>query len=114
MKQDYVPPEYNKTGFNCPHCGAFAHQRWRFRVDATKPPTGGSESSFLHSVSASICERCKEFSIWTDEKLVFPAMCVAPLPASDMPSEAKGDYEEARAIFGQSPRGAAALGSSLY
>jgi len=28
MQHNYTAPEYNKTAFNCPHCGAFAEQKW--------------------------------------------------------------------------------------
>ena len=28
MKMKYVPPSVRETAFNCPHCGAFSHQRW--------------------------------------------------------------------------------------
>jgi hypothetical protein len=41
--------------------------------------------------------------------MVFPAAVIAPLPNNDIPSEIKADYEEARNISSQSPRGAAAL-----
>ena len=28
--QNYVPPEYRKTGFNCPHCHVYSNQRGCF------------------------------------------------------------------------------------
>jgi len=28
MQHNYTAPEFNKTAFNCPHCNAFAAQKW--------------------------------------------------------------------------------------
>lgn len=109
MAQDYVPPKYGKDAFNCPHCGAFAHQQWRLRINACEHSGGSGIVSPLSSISASICDRCHKFALWEDERLFYPQMYVAPLPVADMPGDVKEDYEEARTIFSQSPRGAAAL-----
>ena len=109
MQQDYVPPEWQKDGFNCPHCGAFAHQRWQMRVDSFEKTSGDGECRFLPRISASVCARCSKFALWEDDRLVYPLMYIAPLPSSDMPEDVRQDYEEARSIFSYSPRGAAAL-----
>jgi len=109
MTQDYVTPEYGKSGFNCPHCGAFAHQEWRLSVDSHEDSTGTGTYSRLHQLRASICARCGNFALWKKDQLFYPPMYVAPLPTADMPEDAKEDYEEARSIFSQSSRGAAAL-----
>ena len=109
MAQDYVPPKYGATAFNCPNCGAFAHQRWRRRIDSYEYKQASGEYSQLREISASICDRCGKFALWEGERLFFPSMYVAPLPAADMPEDVKEDYDEARAIFAQSPRGATAL-----
>ena len=109
MTQDYIPPAYRETGFNCPHCGAFAHQEWH-RVACHQGIVGsGSGFSWMPSVHASYCKRCNRFALWQNDQLFFPQMYVAPLPTADMPEDVIEDYEEARAIFSQSPRGAAAL-----
>lgn len=108
MVQDYVPPDYNLDAFNCPHCDAFAHQEW-CKVAGHGGRDGKGGYSWLQSIRASVCVRCHKFALWEGERLFFPPMYVAPLPATDMPEDVKEDYEEARAIFAQSPRGAAAL-----
>lgn len=41
--------------------------------------------------------------------MVFPAAVTSPPPNSDISEDIKNDYEEARLILGNSPRGAAAL-----
>jgi len=109
MEKDYVPPQYGETAFNCPHCGAFAHQEWRLRVNANEHSDGGGAYSILRGISASICARCGNFALWKDDQLFYPSMYVTPLPVADMPQDVKEDYDEARAIFSLSLRGAAAL-----
>jgi hypothetical protein len=109
MSEDYVPPEYLLDGFNCPNCGAFAHQKWRRRIDSSEHSGGSGECSRLYSISASICCRCNKFALWEDDRLFYPCMYIAPRATADMPDDVKADYEEARSIFAQSPRGASAL-----
>ncbi len=108
MTQDYVPPKYGESGFYCPYCDAFAHQRWSYRIDASYFD-GKNQGENLRSFAVSHCERCKSFTIWKDENLIYPNIHIAPQPAADMPENVKLDYEEASAIFAQSPRGASAL-----
>jgi hypothetical protein len=52
---------------------------------------------------------CGEFGVWKMGKIVFPRVKMASPPNPDFPDNAKGDYEEARTIVAESPRGAAAL-----
>jgi hypothetical protein len=108
MEQDYVSPEIGKDGFNCPHCNAFAHQEWRYSINAYENKLGGKTDN-LPLLRVSICAKCHQYAIWLVDKLIFPNKCIAPVASSDMPEKVKMDYEEARSIFGQSPRSAAAL-----
>jgi len=55
------------------------------------------------------CDHCNQFSLWLGEKLIFPATRTAPAPHPDIPESVWNDYEEARAVFGDSPRSSAAL-----
>ncbi|OKL39528.1 DUF4145 domain-containing protein [Pontibacter flavimaris] len=101
----YVPPAHKKTGFNCPHCGAFANQRWseafyRFEVGTL---------NIISGLNYAACSHCQKFTLWLNEKLIIPSTGGAPMPNNDLPEEIKADYEEARAILNRSPRGAAAL-----
>ena len=110
MGSDYVRPKYKLDAFNCPHsgCGAFAHQEWYYGVKATRHLNGGDESR-VHDFSASFCARCRKVALWEGEKMIYPSASIV-LPASeDMPLEVKKYYDEAREIFYQSARGAAAL-----
>lgn len=66
----------------------------------------------FHSISLtylSQCSRCHNFAVWVDDRVVWPQMGDAPSPNSDIPDDVRVDYEEASAILGASPRGAAAL-----
>ena len=103
----YTAPEFKKEAFNCPHCGAYAHMKWR------------SEDRFVYY--QAICAHCEEYSLWRvteispngftvgEGSMLYPDFDSAPLPAEDMPEDVKKDYEEAARIFIKSPRGAAAL-----
>lgn len=71
----------------------------------------------------AVCQGCDNHSLWVpvksavslmalatmDYKLVYPAISQAPNPEENMPDEIKIDFEEARQVFGSSPRAAAAL-----
>ncbi|EUB82769.1 DUF4145 domain-containing protein [Pseudomonas sp. GM30] len=113
----FVPPEFNKAAFNCPHCHAFAGMTWEML-------TLGGFRSPMGFISAQ-CQSCKERSIWrsraldrdfslTPEKvleadMVYP-LSVSAVPAhSQMPELIRDDFEEARQIASISPRSAAAL-----
>ena len=100
----YEVPEYKKDAFNCPHCDVYAHQRW------TEAWSGEQDFCGTHSnIDLAFCEYCDGYSLWHDEIMIYPFSKSAPLPHPDFPDEIKDDYEEARAIVSQSPRGAAAL-----
>ena len=91
---DYDAPGLNKNGFNCPHCGIWAHQRWGNVMSLI--PTVGTVTS--PSLLLSWCQRCDKESVWRGGTLVHPVAGTAPLPSPDLPEEVKKDYEEARDI----------------
>ncbi len=57
----------------------------------------------------SKCYHCKKIAVWVNDKLLFPANKIGVSPNPDMPEEIMFDFEEARSILNDSPRGAAAL-----
>lgn len=57
----------------------------------------------------SECYNCKKIAVWVHGNLVFPAQRTGAVPNADLPQELIADFEEARTIVGNSPRGAAAL-----
>jgi len=102
----YIPPEYNKSAFNCPICGAFAKQVW---TSMRLHNQNESYNAGVEDPKISVCNHCSGFSVWKNKKLIFPNTGTSPLPNEDMPEDVKADYEEARTILNLSPRGAAAL-----
>ncbi|SPF51423.1 conserved hypothetical protein [Candidatus Desulfosporosinus infrequens] len=105
---EYTAPEFGLDAFDCPQCGAFAHQIWKHCVLATN----GDSNDFIsiENLSVSLCGRCKEFSYWNKvREMIYPSKSIAPLPTIDMPEDVSKDYNEARSIFEKSPRASAAL-----
>lgn len=63
----------------------------------------------LNNVFVSECFNCDQVAIWVHQTPIFPPSRTGDAPSDDMPSDIARDFEEARAILSQSPRGAAAL-----
>lgn len=110
----YTPPEFRKSAFNCPHCGAFAKMTWLKLIFYRSGDYPSTPFSF------SQCSHCSKRAYWkktgvtgeTNEaagKMIDPSGVTAPLPHPDMPELVLADYAEAREISGASPRAAAAL-----
>ncbi|MDE3105970.1 MAG: DUF4145 domain-containing protein [Acidobacteriota bacterium] len=63
----------------------------------------------MNAYAVSGCQVCSEVAFWRAGTLVWPIANQIPAPSADMPEAVKIDYEEARAIYELSPKGAAAL-----
>jgi len=99
----YVPPEYEREAFNCPHCNAYAKQSWHWLY------LGRSKMSSADAhIRKSVCSHCQQPSYWFDARLFHPPGG-GPPPSLDLDPEIIRDYDEARRIVSDSPRGAAAL-----
>ena len=108
MTAKYVPPSHDAKAFHCPHCGAYAHQKWCKAAEMrTGPPLSYGEA--IKGVSMSICSNCKKYAVWVDNIIVYPRSSAASLPVEDMPDDVREDFLEARKIVDESPRAAAAL-----
>jgi len=110
----YAPPEFRKGAFNCPFCNAYSQMVWeRMYVGGNR---GGFASTLIYQVACTHCDKC---SYWLAEpyggnepvvgRMLSPTATAAPMPHSDMPPDVRADYEEARLIAANSPRGATAL-----
>lgn len=100
MNNKYILPQFDEEAFNCPNCGAYAHQAW-------SPLLFGPEK--LISYMLSMCWKCHDIGIWMNEKLIYPSKTFQTEPNADLSLEIKTDYFEAAKIYKDSPRGAAAL-----
>ena len=109
MTTKYTPPNFRTDAFNCPYCGAYAHQSWSENIRAVFGLGGAKVSKGMSQLAVSSCKRCQEEAIWIKEQLVDPQRSSAPAPHPEMPDSVRSDYEEADAILNKSPRGAAAL-----
>jgi hypothetical protein len=82
-------------------------------------PNGGFK---LSEFQLCRCDHCGGNSLWLNTtedaqeeeapatgRLILPSTTAAPIAHADLPPECKVDFEEAREISSQSPRGAAAL-----
>lgn len=103
----YVAPELDKAAFNCPQCGAFANQSTHHvKLEKSEENKGTIRHKGLR---VTRCDSCSSCSYWYKRELIYPRTSRAPLPAEDMPEEAKRVFNEARDIVNASPSGAAAL-----
>ncbi|MCX5800217.1 MAG: DUF4145 domain-containing protein [Candidatus Eisenbacteria bacterium] len=109
----YIAPAFKLAAYNCPYCGAYSHIFW------LQLHTGGYGSRQTPVYSAK-CTHCDRFTYWiadevapdtapTSGRMIEPRAVQAPMPHPEMPEDVLADYQEARSISGDSPRGAAAL-----
>jgi len=98
----HIVPVFGAEAFNCPHCGAYAHQKWQNFY-----PLGHIEEK--NAIYSSVCVKCETYAIWFRHKMISPSHSAGPLPLEDMPEDVKGDFEEARDVLSLSPRSASAL-----
>ncbi|WP_171363149.1 DUF4145 domain-containing protein [Ruegeria atlantica] len=126
-------PALLEDAFNCPHCGAYAQQRWLLacgsivavnslaalkssslgQPNPSAVPRLGSlgqrNALDVQHVKFSECIRCQKVAIWIADRLTSPTVNLAPRANLDMPKNVREDYYEAALILDASPRGAAAL-----
>ena len=61
------------------------------------------------NLNLSQCYNCSKVAIWVHKNLIFPNKKLGLQPNPDLPPHIAHDFDEARSILGDSPRGAAAL-----
>lgn len=110
MNLNHVAPDRHLKSFTCPHCGVLARQeKWGHGLD--RPGAGLYPENIVKEapLAVSVCANCAKNCLWVNGQYVYPACSTAPRANTDMPEGIKADYDEAAAIYAQSPRGAAAL-----
>lgn len=100
---EYVPPGFRKKAFHCPHCNYASPQGWlATRID-------DSYHRPIKGCYIAYCANCQKYSLWVNERMVYPPYATAPLATPDMPQSVLTYYDEARSISDLSPRSAATL-----
>jgi hypothetical protein len=105
---EHIAPHLEGASFHCMHCGVLAQQTWSHLL--SDGPTRGGGHRYVR-YGECVCRNCGSKSIWSsdEERCIDPVIGGGPRPHIEMPEDVKDDYEEARRIIGQSPRGACAL-----
>jgi len=133
LSAPFTAPEFRKSSFNCPQCGAFAQQVWYHAYKTAVESI--ANFSAIPDLYTSVCEHCGRHSLWylppqkpvpphlkqgqpelarkleeaNRPRMVFPLVAQGPLPSPDLPEDISCDFQEARSIAPISPRGASAL-----
>jgi len=102
-KTPYTPPKFDSSAFNCPFCNAYSKQIWK-----TLNYYDGNISS-LEKTKICFCTHCLNYSIWHEEKMIYPDFQGIDPPNEDLKEDIKADFLESASILQKSPRGAAAL-----
>ncbi|MBP5994229.1 MAG: DUF4145 domain-containing protein [Crocinitomicaceae bacterium] len=110
----HIPPILRQKSFHCPICGVLAEQTWTKSVIGnylkTQPNRQQvSENFHLSNCSVAKCSHCEDFSIWLNDKMIYPLSGSVEMANPDLPEDIKKDYNEAKDIVNVSPRGSAAL-----
>jgi hypothetical protein len=100
--QPYVKPELNLEGFHCPHCNTYAKMMWGCIYSRAIQQDIGD-------LQIAHCSSCFKYSVWFEEKMIYPDYISIEQPNADLPEEVEKLYMEAAQIKDKSPRAAAAL-----
>lgn len=102
--------------FVCPHCKAYAQQDWTWISPPNSGPNPDTHSAHgrpfhWRSLYRTQCRMCAGFTILDgkNDNIIFPRAVFGPAPNRDLTDVLKHDFDEARLIASDSPRGAAAL-----
>ncbi|MBF7144136.1 MULTISPECIES: DUF4145 domain-containing protein [Pseudomonas] len=110
MAAKTVVPTFKGKSFTCIHCSTLTTMRW-WRLFFNENGYNQRSGLFLCE-----CFNCEKRSIWIPDdeeeetgRLVFPTSISSPRAHDKIPENCASDFEEARCICGDSPRGAAAI-----
>jgi len=104
-----------KSDRNLPEEADLQHLDWAEKMALGKPFFEKSEKvpytplPKLENCNVSRCYNCREIAIWVHDQMVYPEARLNIEPNPDMPPHVRQLFDEARAIVGGSPKGAAAL-----
>lgn len=110
-----ILPEFDKTAFNCPRCGAYANQTWYLAngIDKFKAENLGQSigKGIIEEFAFSNCIHCNKIAIWHRDKMnmVFPKTTTRTFDLTEVPKNLGEDYEESCLVLSDSPKASAAL-----
>jgi len=101
---------FKKKIFQCPHCGISTKHEW-YNLAKGKIAKNGINyyEAFIPNFYLSLCSKCKRYSVWLNDKIIYPDLSFAPWPTQDMPLDIKDGYLEARGVVTSSPKASSAL-----
>ena len=102
----FKAPVFEEESFNCPHCNAYSHQTWYKTSDGHHGHGGYAD---IPNLMIAWCTHCSQYSLWLNDKMIYPEESGIQMPNPDLRDDIKDDYNEARSIVNKSPRGAVAL-----
>jgi len=92
--------------FKCPFCSTVETPYW-YRLNDEKIPAVVKKE--IKKLEACYCSKCKEISLWKDNKVLLPKMYEIIKPDKNLPDLLKEAYVEAWKISRFSTRSASAL-----
>lgn len=118
-------PKLRAESFECPRCGAFAHQDWEwimlgnesgdfevFQDEPLSPSDAYSNPARARKLQwhSSLCFSCKKYTVWRGSSIIFPPHSKDSLsPHALMSAKSSELFGEATEVLPISPRAAAAL-----
>jgi hypothetical protein len=110
----HIAPTFGLSAFHCPNCGVLSEQFWSSNLEChyKRILPGGQlvgEKFQPKNISLAICLHCQNYSVWLNQKMVFPLTGNVEIANPDLPPDVLQVYNEAKDIVNTSPRGAAAL-----
>ena len=107
----FVPPKFLVKAFTCASCGTYAQQSWNSSLYFESKRPGSPRLSVKLPIARGECSVCNAVTYWSTKHStpILPRTVQAPLPHPDLPESCQSEFAEARNVFADSPRAAAAL-----
>jgi hypothetical protein len=105
-----LPLDFKANVFQYPHCGISTKHEWYNLAKGVISENGVSYyKGFIPDLYLSLCSQCNRYTLWLNEKIIYPPLSFAPWPTEDMPLDIKDAFLEARGVATSSPKAASAL-----